>query len=126
MELNKVIAILDENNFKYSVKNEIVIVFLEFSQDVIIDLSDSGKVKISDQLVGWNFLTGCIKMSLKQAFLYNFFLLVFLGFLCQYAQLINQDFTSLLLLLIGWILMFTTFYLVKLESFKLQFIALTK
>lgn len=126
MELNKITKILEENNYKYKVKNQSIIVSLEFSQNVVIDLSNSSKIKISDHLANWNFLTGCIKMSLKNAFLYNFMLLLFFGFFCQYAAFIDYNFTSLLLTFIAWVLLFSMFYLIKLESFKLQFKILTK
>lgn len=126
MELNKIITILEENNYKYIVKDKVIVVTLEFSQHVIIDLSNSNKTIISDQLVNWNFLTGCFKMSLKNAILYNFILLLFFGFFCQYAALINQDFTSLFLTFIAWILLFASFYLIKLENFKLQLLLLLK
>ncbi len=126
MELNKITQILDENNFKYAVKKEAVIVFFEFSQNVVIDLSNPSKIIISDYLSNWNFLTGCLKMSLKNAFLYNFILLLFFGFFCQYTAFVSYDFTNLLLTLIAWILLFSTFYLIKLESFKLQFTAMRK
>lgn len=126
MELNKITKILEKNNYKYKVKNQIIIVSLEFSQNVVIDLSNSSKIIISDHLANWNFLTGCIKMSLKNAFLYNFMLLLFFGFFCQYAAFIDYNFTSLLLTFIAWVLLFSMFYLIKLESFKLQFKILTK
>ncbi|MEO6174032.1 MAG: hypothetical protein ABIP27_02670 [Flavobacterium circumlabens] len=126
MELNKIIKILEEHNYKYKVKNQVIVVSLEFSQNVVIDLSNSSKIVISDDLVNWNFLTGCIKMSLKNAILYNFVLLIFFGFFCQYAAFIDYNFTSLLLTFIAWVLLFSVFYLIKLESFKLQFKILTK
>lgn len=126
MELNKITKILEENNYKYKVKNQIIVVSLEFSQNVIIDLSDSSKIIISDNFDNWNFLTGYIKMSLKNAILYNFVLLIFFGFFCQYAAFIDYNFTSLLLTFIAWVLLFSIFYLIKLESFKLQFKILTK
>lgn len=126
MELNKITKILEENNYKYKVKNQIIVVSLEFSQNVIIDLSDSSKIIISDNFDNWNFLTGYIKMSLKNAILYNFVLLIFFGFFCQYAAFIDYNFTCLLLTFIAWVLLFSIFYLVKLESFKLQFKIMTK
>lgn len=126
MELNKIIKLLEEHNYKYKVKNQVIVVSLEFSQNVVIDLSNASKIVISDDLVNWNFLTGCIKMSLKNAILYNFVLLIFFGFFCQYAAFIEYNFTSLLLTFIAWVLLFSIFYLIKLESFKLQFKILTK
>lgn len=126
MRRDAILKILEENNYKYTLKNDLIIVQLEFAQNVILDFSNPQKSIITDQLVNWNFLTGAIKMSLKNAMLYNFILLIFFWFFCQYAETINQNYTSLLLIFIGWIILFTTFYLIKLESFKLQLITLTK
>lgn len=126
MELNKITEILEENNYKYQVKNQVIVVSLDLSQNVVIDLSNSSKIIISDYLNNWNFLTGCIKMSLKNAILYNFVLLLFFGFFCQYTEFIDYNFTSLLLTFIAWILLFSIFYLIKLESFKLRLTVLIK
>lgn len=126
MEQNKIITILEENNYKYSVKNETIIVFLDFSQEVTIDFSNPKKTIITDQLANWNFLTGCIKMSLKNAIVYNFIMLIFFGFFCQYAAFINQDYTSLLLVFIAWVLLFIVYYLIKLENFKLQVLLMNR
>lgn len=126
MEINKITEILEENNYKYQVKNQVIVVSLDLSQNVVIDLSNSSKIIISDYLNNWNFLTGCVKMSLKNAILYNFVLLLFFGFFCQYTEFIDYNFTSLLLTFIAWILLFSIFYLIKLESFKLQLTVLIK
>jgi len=120
MELNKIIEILEKYDYKYKLKRDTIIVTLEFSQNVVIDLSNPSKIIVSDYLESWNFLTGGIKMSLKNAILYNFFLLLFFGFLCQYLQFTGNSLTNLFLTFIGWVLLFSTFYLIKLEGFKLQ------
>lgn len=120
MELNKIIEILEKYDYKYKLKRDTIIVTLEFSQNVVIDLSNPSKIIVSDYLESWNFLTGGIKMSLKNAILYNFFLLLFFGFLCQYLEFTGNSLTNLFLTFIGWVLLFSTFYLIKLEGFKLQ------
>lgn len=120
MELNKIVETLEKYDYKYKLKNGTITVALEFSQNVVIDLSDPSKISISDHLENWNFLTGYIKMSLKNAILYNFILLLFFGFLCQYLEFTGSSLISLFLTFIGWILLFSTFYLIKLEGFKLQ------
>lgn len=126
MESERIIKTLEQNNYKFKLSANTIIIHLDFSQNIIIDTSNSEKILISDQLVNWNFLTGCIKMSLKNAILYNFVLLIFFGFFCQYAEFIDQNYTSLLLTFIAWVLLFSTFYLIKLESFKLQLFAMIK
>lgn len=125
MKSDEIIKFLEKYNYRYTLKQDLITVHLEFSQNVIIDLSRPEKVLISDQLVGWNFLTGVIKMSLKNALVYNFVLTVFFGFLCQYSEFSGHNFTNLFLTLIGWVLIFSVFYLIKLESFKLQIVKST-
>ncbi|WP_073409589.1 hypothetical protein [Flavobacterium johnsoniae] len=101
---------------KIAEKNELVL-----WEDVFKSLNQYWNSKsISDYLESWNFLTGGIKMSLKNAILYNFFLLLFFGFLCQYLQFTGNSLTNLFLTFIGWVLLFSAFYLIKLEGFKLQ------
>ncbi|SCY25364.1 hypothetical protein SAMN02927916_1623 [Flavobacterium anhuiense] len=120
IELNKTVEMLEKFNYKYKLRNSTITVTLDFSQNVVIDLSNPSKIIIRDHLENWNFLTGCIKMSLKNAILYNFILLLFFGFLCQYLQFTGNSLTNLFLTFMGWILLFSTYYLIKLEGFKLQ------
>ncbi|MCV9933053.1 hypothetical protein OIU80_12240 [Flavobacterium sp. LS1R47] len=118
MEYNKVIRFLEKYDYTYTVKDKIITTNLNLSQNVIIDLSNSQKVIISDELVNWNFLTGGIIMSLKKAIIYNFVAMVFFVFFCQYLEFSNKDFSSLLLVFIGWVLIFTSYYSINLASFK--------
>lgn len=126
MKSSQITQILEKYNYVYTVKQDIITINIDFSQNVIIDLSSPEKIIIRDELVSWNFLTGGLKMSLKNSILYNFVLTLFFGFFCQYLNFLNYNFTNLFLTFISWVLIFTTFYLIKLESFKLQFITLTK
>ncbi|MBO9585660.1 MAG: hypothetical protein J7574_15955 [Flavobacterium sp.] len=98
---NTIVDVLEKHNYNFEVKNGTIVVFLDFSQNVVIDFSNPSKIIILDHLENWNFLTGCIRMSLKNAFLYNFILLIFFGFFCQYAEFEGHNITNLLLTLIG-------------------------
>ena len=120
MKADEIVVLLQKYNYSYIQKNEILTVSLDFSQNVIIDLTNVDKVIISDQLVSWNFLTGGIKMSLKNALIYNFILMFIFGFLCQYVMFLDQNFVNFFLVFISWILLFSTFYLIKFESFRRQ------
>ncbi len=126
MKSTEIIKVLQNYNYQYTLNKEVITVNLELSQNVIIDVSNPEKIIISDLLTGWNFLTGMIAMSLKKAILYNFGLTLFFGFLCHYLEFTNQNYTNLFLLFVSWILIFIIFYLIKLESFKLQLITLLK
>lgn len=125
MESNNVIIFLEKYDYTYTVKDKIITTNLNLSQNVIIDLSNSQKVIITDQLVSWNFLTGGITMSLKNAIIYNFVAMLFFGFFCQYLEFSNKDFSSLLLVFIGWVLIFTSYYTINLASFKQEIINCT-
>ncbi|MEI6695227.1 MAG: hypothetical protein WCO13_04075 [Bacteroidota bacterium] len=129
MNKEKVKQFLDKYEFKYSEKENFITVKLELAQQVEIDFNKPNKIIIKDKLVGWNFLTGMIGMSLKNALIYNFIGIMLFGFICLYAEIMSDNilnFLSLFLVFISWIVLFTSFYLIKLEIFKSQIINWTK
>ena len=126
MDKIQILNFLNKYNFKYSVNTEIIIVNLDFAQNVILDFSQPDKIKINDRLTGWNFLTGLIPMSLKHAIIYNFVVAVIIGILFINIKVENSEFNliAFYLVLIFWIVLFSGYYLVKLENFKSQIINL--
>ena len=122
MEKDKILNFLDKFDFNYSNDNQKIVVNLDFAQKVIIELKDGDKIKISDKLTGWNFLTGLISMSLKNAMVYNFVGGIIIGFLFITLQLRNSEINMvpIYLVFILWVLMFSVYFLIKLESFKNQ------
>ena len=126
MDKIHILNFLNKYNFKYSVNAEIIIVNLDFAQNVILDFSQPDKIKINDRLTGWNFLTGLIPMSLKHAIIYNFVVAVIIGILFINIKVENSEFNLIpfYLVLIFWIVLFSGYYLVKLENFKSQIINL--
>jgi hypothetical protein len=120
MGIDKTEELLKRFDYRYERKNNELIIKMDFSQIMIIDFSDSEKIKIKDKLVEWNFLTGLIEMSIKNATLYNFiaamvitFLFVFLDYK---SDKINLMFFFLAVII--WMLLWTIFYLVKAENLK--------
>lgn len=120
MGIDKTEELLKRFDYRYERKNNELIIKMDFSQIMIIDFSDSEKIKIKDKLVEWNFLTGLIEMSIKNATLYNFiaamvitFLFVFLDYKSDKLNLI-----FFFLAVIIWMLLWTIFYLVKAENLK--------
>tara|TARA_B100000787_G_scaffold167979_1_gene155835 strand:- start:199 stop:573 length:375 start_codon:yes stop_codon:yes gene_type:complete len=105
---------------KFEKKNNKIIVKLDFAQRIIIDFSDQKKIKITDRLVGWNFLTGLIEMSIKNATLYNFIGALIMTFLFVYLDLeySGLNLVFFFLAFIIWVLLWTIFYLVKSENLK--------
>lgn len=122
MEIEKALTFLDKYNYIYSVKGNTIFVKLEFSQRIRIEFNEPHKIIINDKLVGWNFLTGFFDMSLKNALIYNLFGSIILGTLSIYSGNNNHNinFIALYLVFMTWTVVFLTFYLVKLESFKIQ------
>ena len=126
--MEQILIFLNEYNYEFTRKDQKIIVNLDFAQKVYIDLSEVNKIKISDKLTGWNFLTGLIAMSLKNAMIYNFISAIILGFIFIYLQIQNDSIIliPIYLVLMLWVLMFTSYYLIKLESFKTRLMNLDK
>lgn len=124
MEIEKALTFLDKYNYIYSVKGNTIFVKLEFSQRIRIEFNEPHKIIIKDKLVGWNFLTGLFDMSLKNALIYNLFGSIILGTISVYSGSNNHNiyFIALYLIFMTWAIVLFTFYLVKLESFKIQMI----
>ena len=122
MDKIQILNFLTKYNFKYSENTEIITVNLDFAQNVILDFSQPEKLKIDDRLTGWNFLTGLISMSLKHAIIYNFVVTAIIGILFINIKIENSEFNliSFYLVIILWTLLFSGYYLVKLENFKSQ------
>tara|TARA_Y100000034_G_scaffold21219_1_gene24415 strand:- start:1195 stop:1509 length:315 start_codon:yes stop_codon:yes gene_type:complete len=87
MGIEKTELSLNKFDYKFEKINNKIIVKLDFAQRIIIDFSDPEKIKITDRLVGWNFLTGLIEMSLKNATLYNFIGAIIMTILFVYLDL---------------------------------------
>ena len=124
MEKDNVIKFLNKYGYRYSEKHNSIFVYLEFAQQVKIEFEELNKITISDKLVGWNFLTGIIEMSLKNALIYNFVGTIVLGFMSMYSEMQENslNFIPLFLIFITWVILFSVFYIVKLEGFKNQII----
>jgi ABC-type multidrug transport system fused ATPase/permease subunit len=128
MEKAKVLKFLDKYNYNYSEKNNSIVVNLDFAQQVKIEFNEPNKIVMTDKLVGWNFLTGMISMSFKNALIYNFVGTIIFGIFCLYTEKMKNgtNFIALFLVFITWIVLFAGFYLIKLENFKSQIISWTK
>ena len=120
MGIERTEKLLKRFEYKFQRKSNELIIKMDFSQRMIIDFSDSEKIKIKDKLVGWNFLTGLIEMSIKNATLYNFIGVIAITFLFVYLDL-EYDGINLIFFFLGfitWVLLWTIFYLVKAENLK--------
>ena len=128
MEKEKVVNFLNKYNYNYSEKSNSILVKLELAQQVQIKFEEPNKIIVEDKLIGWNFLSGIIEMSLKNALIVNFVGIILFGYVCIYCE--NQEnglhILPLFLVFNTWVLLFSGFYLIKLEGFKNQLINWTK
>lgn len=124
MNQDKIINALEKYDYNYIQENEKIIIKLDYSHQIVIDISNPLKVIITDKLVGWNFLTGSISMSIKNAMLYNFIGTIMFGFLILFTEP-KTPMYGLFLVFITWVLMWTVFYLIKSESIKRQIVSWT-
>ena len=120
MGIEKTEQLLKKFDYKFEKKNDKLIIKSDFAQRIIIDFSEPEKIKISDRLVGWNFLTGLIEMSIKNATLYNFIGAIIMTFLfvCLDLEYGGLNLVFFFLAFIIWVLLWTIFYLVKAENIK--------
>lgn len=120
MGIAKTEQLLKKFDYKFKRKDTEIVIHLPYSQRVIVDFSDPEKIRITDKLVGWNFLTGLIEMSIKSAFLYNFIGSILFTFLAVYVDVENIGITLIYFYLafMFWVLLWTMYYLVKAENLK--------
>ncbi|MDG1194756.1 MAG: hypothetical protein P8N27_04525, partial [Polaribacter sp.] len=86
MEIEKNEKLLKQFNYKFIRKRNKLIIKMGFSQTMTIDFTNSEKIVISNKLVGWNFLSGIIEMSLMNAILYNFIAVLLVTFLFAFID----------------------------------------
>lgn len=122
MEIDKALTFLEKYNYNYSVKDDCILIQLGLSQQIKMEFNGPYKIGIKDKLVGYNYLTGLIEMSLKNALIYNFFASIVLSAITIYSGYKNflLPFVALFLFFMLWTVLFSMYYLVKLESFKIQ------
>jgi hypothetical protein len=122
MEIDKALTFLEKYNYNYSVKDDCIFVLLGLSQQIKLEFHGPYKIVIKDKLVGYNYLTSLIEMSHKNALIYNFFVSIVLIAITIYSE--NKipllPFFALFLFCMLWTLLFSMYYLVKFESFKIQ------
>lgn len=120
MEIEKTEQLLNKFDYKFEKKNNQIIIKLDLAQRIIIDFSNPEKIKITDRLVGWNFLTGLIDMSIKNASIYNFIGALVLTIIIVYMDL-EYDGINLIFFFLTWtfwVILWTTFYLIQAENIK--------
>ena len=117
---------LERYGYNYTENKNLLDIKLGFSQHLIIDFSEKEKIKFNDKLKGWNFLTGIIEMSYKGAIIYQtiglFMAIILLMFLSISSENLIIPFVFILVGVSVWVIIWSFYYLVKLENIKKQII----
>ena len=123
MQKEEIIECLTKFGYDYTVNGKSIDVKLGLSQTAIINFLENDTIKVTDKLIGWNFLTGLIPMSLKTAIIYNSIIIIFTTYIVFISFLKVDNATPYLFLftmLALFMIFFLIYYSIKLESFKIQ------
>ena len=120
MNKSTITQYLNKLNYDFTESGEIIKVKLDFSLEVIIDLSSTDKIKLNDKLGSMNFLSWPFSMSIKGTMLYNFIssIIVMILFLAIRNSTDNYVLTWFMIFVAFWNLYWLIYYLIKSENFK--------
>ncbi len=117
---------LKKYGYKYSENEHSIDINLGMSQHLTVNFSENEKIIFKDKLKGWNFLTGIIEMSFKGAIIYQtigmLFAIFFLMFVSQKSNILQFPFIYLLTGVSAWLIIWSVYYLIRLENIKTQII----
>lgn len=116
MEIENTEEFLRKFDYKYHRDANELLVEMELSHRISIDFSNPDNIKITDKLTRWNFLTGIINLSLKNALILNVMLGILLG-----VTITSFDYKIGLFIFLAWmvwVLSWATFYLSKSQSLR--------
>ena len=120
MNKSNITQYLNKLNYNFTESGEIIKVKLDFSLEVIIDLSSTDKIKLNDKLGSKNFLSWPFSMSIKGMMLYNFIssIIVMILFLAIRNSNDNYVLTLIVIFAAFWNLYWLIYYLIISENFK--------
>ncbi len=112
--------------YNYQVKEQYgeIIVKLDSTVQIKINETEDGRVLITDKLLGYNMLTGVWSMSIKSSIVFNTIMSLLYLLLFTYVTFGSDNDKIPLLALcyliiaFSWIILWTIYYLVKIENFK--------
>lgn len=116
MKLEKSEDFLKKFGYNYQRDNEELIVKMDFSHRIVINFSNPENIVITDKLIGWNFLTGLLNVSIRNAVLVNLVGGLILSFIIALFDL-RAGIVFLLVLMI-WVSFWFSFYISKSENLK--------
>ena len=118
-----VIRNLEKFSFNYSEQNDKVLVQEDYSLQMLIDFSNPDKVKIDCRLKGFNWIIWPFELSLKGLMLYQVIGSTLAAILLiLWSSYGMNSFILTMIFLFGMFLnlLWTIYYIVKAEFFKLQ------
>lgn len=123
---------LNKFDYDFEEREGEIIIRLDFNLEIIVDLNNPNKIKISDKLGSMNFLSWPFSKSIKGTMLYNFIgsVIVFICFL-SIQDSTNSFFNSYVLTLVVifaafWNLFWLIYYLTISENLKQEIKALMR
>ncbi|MFG6687834.1 hypothetical protein ACGK9U_14720 [Mariniflexile sp. HNIBRBA6329] len=116
MKLETAEDFLKKFDYNYEKRDKALIIDMEFSQKVLVDFSNPESVVMTNKLKGWNFLTGIIPSSIKNAVFLNLALGIILSLLISLYD--TQAGVFFFLGLMFWILVWFTFYHSKFNNLQ--------
>lgn len=107
---------LKKFGYTFTRQSNELMVEMPFSQTVSLDFSEKEILNISNKLNSWNYLTGFIKLELKQAFILNLILGVVISLgLSIYDLKIGL---TVFIILTLWSIIWTLTYKARSERFR--------
>ena len=129
MQKDEIIKCLTKFGYDYTVNSKSIDVKLGLSQTAIINFLENDTIKVTDKLIGWNFLTGLIPMSLKTAIIYNSIIIILTTYIV-FISFLKVDNTTpyifLFTMLALFMIFFLIYYSIKLEAFKTKIFLIIK
>lgn len=120
MSIDKTEKLLRKFKYDFERRHNQIVVDLGFSQKVSVDFSDPDRIRITDKLESWNYLTGTMEMSVKNAIRYTAVWGVLLIALYTYVWIRYQYVPLLLIFAVTliWGVVWTLIYFKNAENLK--------
>lgn len=116
MEIENTEDFLRKFDYCYERHNNELIVEMDFSQSILIDFSNPKDIVITDKLIGWNFLTGIINMSIKNAVFFNLLFGSILSLMVAFIDLKTGIFIFVGVMI--WAFSWSAFYFSKKQTLR--------
>jgi len=119
MKKENLVSNLVKFDYQFKEKENEIVINSKSKLNVLVNFNND-KVRINSQLIGWNFLTGNIKMKFVNAIRYA----IMLSFLAIITLFLVKDLWGnnliffIYIFLIAWTVGFVSYYNVKFENMK--------